>query len=62
VRAEAHATVRLHHPLVTAKKAEERAKAELEVESGFVDLFGLDSGQSQRSDCHRPCISAGNIS
>ena len=32
------------------KKAEERDKAELEVESGFVDLFGLSSSQSQMSD------------
>ena len=54
--------------LVIAKKAKERAKAELlelELEGGFlVNLFGLDSSQSQRSDdspspprqCRRRCL------
>jgi hypothetical protein len=38
--------------LVTARKAEERTQAELEVESSYMDLFGVDSSQSQsqRSD------------
>ena len=36
------------------KKAKEQAKAELEAESSFVDLFGLDSSQSQRSDAGPP--------
>ena len=36
--------------LVTVRKAEERKQAELEVESSYVDLFGIDSSQSQRSD------------
>ncbi len=36
--------------IITVKKAKEWAKAELEVENSFVNLFGLDSSQSQRSD------------
>ena len=36
--------------LVTVKKAEERAQAELEVATSYIDLFGIDSSQSQRSD------------
>jgi hypothetical protein len=36
--------------LVTVKKAEERTQAELEVGTSYVDLFGIDSSQSQRSD------------
>ena len=37
--------------LVTVKKAEERMQAEVEVESSYVDLFGIGSSQeSQRSD------------
>ena len=36
--------------IIPLKKAKERAKVELEVESIFVDFFGLDSSQSQRSD------------
>ena len=35
---------------VTVKKAEERTQAELEVATSYVDLFGTDSSQSQRSD------------
>jgi hypothetical protein len=33
--------------LVTVKNAEDWAKAELEVKSGYVDLFGIDSSHSQ---------------
>ena len=42
--------------LVTARKAEERTQAELEVESSYMDLFGVDSSQSQsqRSDPPSP--------
>jgi hypothetical protein len=36
--------------LVTVKKAEEKMQAELEVGTSYVDLFGIDSSQSQRSD------------
>ena len=36
--------------LVTIKKVEERTQAELEVVTSYVDLFGIDSSQSQRSD------------
>ncbi len=36
--------------LVTVRKAEERTQAKLEVESSYMDLFGIDSSQSQRSD------------
>ena len=36
--------------IVTVKKAEERTQAELEVGTSYVDLFGIDSSQSQRSD------------
>ena len=37
--------------LVTVvRKAEEQTQAELEVESSHMDLFGIDSSQSQRSD------------
>ena len=36
--------------LVTVRKAEERTQAELEVESSYMDLFGVDSSQSQRSE------------
>ncbi len=36
--------------IITVKKAEEQAKAELEVESGYSDLFGVDNGQSQWSN------------
>jgi len=37
--------------LVTVRKAEEQTQAELEVETSYVDLFGIDSSQeSQRSD------------
>ena len=36
--------------LVTIKKAEERTQAELEVVTSYVDLFGIDRSQSQRSD------------
>jgi hypothetical protein len=36
--------------LVTVKKAEEQTQAEVEVESSYIDLFGIDSSQSQRSD------------
>jgi hypothetical protein len=32
------------------RKAEERTQAELEVATSYVDLFGIDSSQSQRSD------------
>ena len=38
------------------KKAKEQANAELEAESSFVDLFGLDSSQSQRSDAGPPSL------
>jgi hypothetical protein len=36
--------------LLTVKKAEEQTQAEVEVVSSYVDLFGIDSSQSQRSD------------
>jgi hypothetical protein len=36
--------------IVTVKKAEERTQAELEVGTSYVDLFGINSSQSQRSD------------
>jgi hypothetical protein len=36
--------------IVTVRKAEERTQAELEVSTSYVDLFGIDSSQSQRSD------------
>ena len=36
--------------LVTVKKAEERTQAELEVATSYVDLFRINSSQSQRSD------------
>ena len=36
--------------LVTAKKAEERKQAEIEVGTSYVDLYRIDSSQSQRSD------------
>ncbi len=42
--------------LVTVRKAEELMQAELEVESSYMDLFGVDSSQSQsqRSDPSSP--------
>jgi hypothetical protein len=36
--------------IVTVRKAEERTQVELEVATSNVDLFGIDSSQSQRSD------------
>ena len=36
--------------LVTVKKVEEEMQAKVEVETSYVDLFGIDSSQSQRSD------------
>jgi hypothetical protein len=36
--------------IVTVRKAEERTQADLEVGTSYVDLFGIDSSQSQRSD------------
>ena len=36
--------------IVTVRKAEERTQAELEVMTSYIDLFGIDSSQSQRSD------------
>jgi hypothetical protein len=36
--------------IVTVRKVEERTQAELEVATSYVDLFGIDSSQSQRSD------------
>ncbi len=36
--------------IVTVRKAEERTQAELEVVTSYVDLFGINSSQSQRSD------------
>jgi hypothetical protein len=36
--------------IVTVRKAEERTQAELEVVTSYVDFFGIDSSQSQRSD------------
>jgi hypothetical protein len=36
--------------IVTVRKAEKRTQAELEVATSYVDLFGIDSSQSQRSD------------
>jgi hypothetical protein len=36
--------------IVTVRKAEERTQAELEVATSYVDLFGIESSQSQRSD------------
>jgi len=43
-------------PLVMVRKAEERTQAELEVESSYMDLFGVDrsQSQSQRSDPSSP--------
>ncbi len=35
--------------LITVKKAEEQAKAEFEVESNYIDLFGIDRSQSHPS-------------
>jgi hypothetical protein len=35
--------------LITVNKVEEQAKADLEVESNYADLFGLDSSQSQNN-------------
>ncbi len=40
--------------IVTVRKAEERTQAELEVATSYVDLFGIDSSQSQRSDPPSP--------
>jgi hypothetical protein len=36
--------------IVTVRKAEERTQAKLEVATSYVDFFGIDSSQSQRSD------------
>ena len=36
--------------IVTVRKAEEWTQAKLEVATSYVDLFGIDSSQSQRSD------------
>ena len=36
--------------LVTIKKAEEQMRTELEVGTSYVNLFGIDSSQNQRSD------------
>jgi hypothetical protein len=36
--------------IVTVRKAEERTQAELEVSTSYVDLFGINSSKSQRSD------------
>ena len=36
--------------IVIVKKAEERAQVEVEVESSYVDPFGIDRSQSQKSD------------
>jgi hypothetical protein len=36
--------------IVTVRKAEERTQAELEVATSYMDLFGINSSQSQRSD------------
>jgi hypothetical protein len=36
--------------IVTVRKAEERTQAELEVATSYVELFGIDSSQSQRSE------------
>ena len=36
--------------LVTVKKADERTQAEVELESSYVDLFGINSSQSHRRD------------
>jgi len=36
--------------IVTVRKAEERTQAELEVATSYINLFGIDSSQSQRSD------------
>ena len=36
--------------IVTVRKAEERTQVELEVATSYVDLFRIDSSQSQRSD------------
>ncbi len=40
--------------IMTVRKAEERTQAELEVATSYVDLFGIDSSQSQRSDPPSP--------
>jgi hypothetical protein len=40
--------------IVTVRKKEERTQVELEVATSYVDLFGIDSSQSQRSD-DPPC-------
>ena len=36
--------------LVTVKKVEERMQAGLEVETSYINLFRINSSQSQRSD------------
>jgi hypothetical protein len=36
--------------IVTVMKVEEKTQVELEVSTNYVDLFGIDSSQSQRSD------------
>ena len=36
--------------IMTVRKGEERTQAELEVATSYVDLFEIDSSQSQRSD------------
>jgi hypothetical protein len=36
--------------IVTVRKEEERTQAELEVATSYVNLFGIDSSQSQRSE------------
>ena len=41
--------------LVTVRNAEERTQAELEVESSYMDLFGVDSSQSQSQRSDPPC-------
>ncbi len=40
--------MQLHHAN-NCNKSEEQKKAELEVESGYVNLFGLNSSQSQNN-------------
>jgi hypothetical protein len=36
--------------IVTVRKAEERTQVELEMATSYIDLYGIDSSQSQRSD------------
>jgi hypothetical protein len=45
--------------LITVKRLEDRAKAELEVECGYLNLFGINSSQSQDNPPSTPPPNAG---